>query len=402
MPEVAIVGAGASGLVASIVLARRGFEVVVFEKNGKIGKKLLATGNGRCNITNKNISISNFHTQNPKFLNHTLSRFNSTACSKFFNELGIDFIEGEKGRLYPRSLQSSSVLNQLLYEAKRLGVKFEIESKIQKIVKQNSVFLLHVEGKKPLGIKSVVIATGSGAMPNLGGDESGYEFAKKFGHNIIQTHPSLVQLVTKEDLSAVAGVKQSARVKIFVDSELKQEKEGDFLFTNYGVSGSVILDISRVASRGILYKKDVELLVDLFPEFSKESLKNILKKRLKFAHQKSVALWLDGFMNFKLATYFAKKLNLKSTEKLNQKILTKMVYEFKNLKLHVEDSKGFKSAEVSSGGVDTKEINPHTLESKIVKNLYFCGEVLDVDGDCGGYNLHWAWASGFVAGNSFS
>jgi len=357
--------------------------------------------NGRCNITNKNISTSNFHTQNPKFLNQTLSRFTLATCRDFFGELGIDLVEGERGRLYPRSLQSSSVVNQLFFEAKRLGVKFELETKIQKITKQNDIFLLHVEDKKPLHVKNLIIATGSKAMPNLGGDESGYEFAKSLGHCIVKTHPSLVQLVTKEDLKAVAGVKQKAGVKLFVDSELKLELEGDFLFTNYGVSGSVILDISRVASWGVLHKKDVVLAVDLFPEFSKESLKNILKKRLKFAYEKSVPLWLDGFMNFKLASYFARKLKLEDTNKLNQKDLTRLVFELKNFKLHVEDTKGFKSAEVVAGGVCTKEVNPQTLESKLSKNLYFCGEVLDVDGDCGGYNLHWAWASGYVVGMSF-
>lgn len=397
---IAIIGAGASGLVASIVLARRGFKVLVFEKNNKIGKKLLATGNGRCNITNKNISLSNYYSSNPKFIKPIIARFSTSTCRDFFEQLGIDMIEGENGRLYPRSLQASSVVNQLVYEAKRLGVEFILNANVKSISKNEKFFSLHVEDDKTYKANKVILAAGSIAMPTLGGSVSGYELAKSFGHKIVSIHPSLVQLVTKEDLKSVAGVKLNAKVKLLVDNEVRLEKEGDFLFTNYGVSGSVILDISRIASHALLYKKDVKVIVDLLPEFSKERLKNILKKRLDYAHQKSVKDWLDGFLNSKLALFLAKKLNLQLASSLNQKSLSKLVYELKNFALHVEDTKGFKSAEVCAGGVDTKEINPNTLESKFAKGLYFCGEVMDVDGDCGGYNLHFAWASGYNVGLS--
>jgi predicted Rossmann fold flavoprotein len=396
---IAIIGAGASGLVAAIVAARKGAKVRVYEKNNKIGKKILATGNGRCNVTNQNIKTSNYHGINPSFVNPSLNRLNTSTCKAFFSEIGIELVEGQKGRLYPRSMQSSSVVELLVYECKHLGVEFFLDAKVEKITKKDDKFCLHVDGRE-LYVDKTLIATGGLAMPTLGSCDSGYEFAKSFGHTIVSTHASLVQLICKEDLKSIAGVKVEGSIEVFEDGQRKTFANGDILFTNYGISGSAVLDISRVVSHSLLYERDLHVKIDLLPEYSKEQLKNLLKKRLKYSNGKSIALWLDGFINSKLARFIEKSLHVKCADNLNNKELTKLIYALKNMTLHVKDTKGFKTAEVTAGGVCTDEINSQTMESKLQSGLYFSGEVIDIDADCGGYNLHWAWASGISAGHN--
>jgi len=396
---VAIIGAGASGLVAAITAARAGAKVKVYEKNNKIGKKILATGNGRCNITNQTITKGNYHGDNPSFVNPAINHFNTSTCRAFFSELGIEMTMGQNGRLYPKSLQSSSVVDLLAYECRRLGVEFLLETKIENIIKTEDGFSPQTKGRSQKAEK-ILICTGGPAMPTVGGCDSGYELAMNFNHTIKPVHPSLVQLVCSENLKNISGVKIQGDIEVFIDKELKINRQGDILFTNYGISGSAVLDISRIASHALLHQRDVRLKIDLFSDYSKEQLKNLLKKRLKFSNAKSVSLWLNGFINSKLALYFEKSLKIKEADKLNPKDIVTLVHFLKNMTLHVEDTRGFKSAEVTAGGINTKEINSQTLESKLQKGLFFAGEVLDIDGDCGGYNLHWAWASGYLAGSS--
>ncbi len=398
---IAIIGAGASGLVAALVAARHGAKVHIYEKNKKIGKKILATGNGRCNVTNRHIELSNYHGTNPSFVNPSLNRFDASACKFFFAELGVELVEGQRGRLYPRSLQSSSIVELLVYECRRLGVEFFLEQEVKNIKKKGDGFSLHVNDKS-LHVKRVLVATGGLAMPTLGSCDSGYEFAKSFGHNIIPTHPSLVQLECREDLKSVSGVKVEGSIEVYEDGQNRTHATGDILFTNYGISGSAVLDVSRVVSHSLLYNRKISVKLDLLPEYSKEQLKNLLKKRLKHSNGKSIALWLDGFINSKLARFIEKSLHVNSADELNNKELTKLVYTLKNLTLNVIDTKGFKTAEVTAGGVSTDEIDSQTMESRLQKGLFFSGEVVDIDADCGGYNLHWAWASGYCAGMQIS
>ena len=398
MPKtVAIIGAGASGLVAAITAARAGAKVKVYEKNNKIGKKILATGNGRCNITNQTIKTSNYHGSNPKFVNIAIDKFNSQVCKKFFSEIGVELAEGQNGRFYPASLQSSSVTKLLTYECQRQNVEIVLNQEVQCITKEGEKFALHVEGEKEYA-NSVLISTGGLAMPSLGASESGYGFAKSFGHTIIPTFASLVQLECKENFKSISGVKLQAGVEIIQNRKSIAYASGDLLFTSYGISGSAILDISRRANKILQSGDEVVITIDLMSQYSKEQLKNILLKRLKNSNQKSVELWLDGFINSKLASFLSKDLRVKNANDLNTKDIINLVYMLKNFKATVVNSRGFKSAEVTAGGVNTDEVNPETFESKLQKNLYFSGEVLDIDADCGGYNLHWAWASGYSAG----
>lgn len=395
---IAIIGAGASGLVAAIVAARAGKRVSVYEKNSKFGRKILATGNGRCNITNENISKYNYHGKNPAFVNVAINAFNTHTCKKFFEELGLYASEGKDGRLYPLNQQSSSVVDVLVYECDRLGVKLHNNCEIKKIEKNPQGFTLFGIDKR-FYCEKLLLATGGSAMPKLGSSESGYFFAKELGHSIIKPHASLVQLVSKEDFKTVSGLKTNAGVEIFVDGEDKMSCSGDLLFTNYGISGSAVLDISRVACEALEAKKSVHVKLDFFPENSMDALKNILKKRSGFANGKSIEFWLEGLVHSKLASYIVHLLHLKkSADELGMRDLAKIAYALKNFTVNIVDSKGLESAEVTAGGVNVDEVDNKTMASKLHKGLYFSGELLDIDGDCGGYNLHWAWASGYLAG----
>ena len=387
--KIAIIGAGASGLFSSIVLASKGFDVTIYEKSNKVGKKLLATGNGRCNITNQNIQLENFYSNSQISLIHeNIQAFNFIKCKEFFNEIGIEFKLGQNGRMYPLSLTSSTVVDVLQYEALKSGVKIELNSEITDIKYINNKFNLN----KILSFDKLIIASGSIAMPKLGSSESGYIFAKKFGHKIVEPVASLVQLVSdNKHLEVVSGVKIDALI---------DGKRGDFLFTKYGVSGSLILDISRDISKKLQKNKSIKMSVDTMPDFTYNELINLLEKRMITLKEKEITIWLDGIMNKKLAKYIILNSNIPNHVKyakfLTQKDIKSIVRTIKNLEFNIIDTKGFETCEVCAGGVVLSEIDLKTMESKYQKDLFFIGEVLDVDGDCGGYNLHWAWSSAYT------
>ncbi len=398
--KVAIVGGGACGLISCICAARKGFEVVLYEKNSKVGRKILATGNGCCNISNENISLENYHGSEPSFVKYALKVFNTDEVKNFFSNIGLQMRKRADGRLYPMSLQASCVVEFLLFEAKKLGVNVVVNCEVKDIEKIEDKFKIYFDDKSR-EFDKVIISTGSLAMPTLGSSDSGYKFAKKLGHNSKIAFASLVQLICNDNIITDAfGVKIVANLDLFVDKELKNSTKGDLLFTNYGLSGSGILDISRSASFGILNKKEVEIKIDLLPEISLETLKSLLLKRVKLSQTMPLILWLNGIIHKKLINLVLTYAKIDLNTKINTKTVHKLAFAIKNLNLKIDDTKGVKSCEVMAGGVLTKDINPKTFESKIVSGLYFCGEVLDIDGDCGGYNLHFAWASGYLAGKN--
>ena len=387
--KIAIIGAGASGLFSSILLSSKGFEVTIFEKNNKVGKKLLATGNGRCNITNQNIQLANFYSNSDiSLIQKNLDNFDYSYCKEMFNRMGIEFKNGQSTRMYPLSLSSSSVVDILEYESLKEGTKIELNSEITDIQYSKNQYILNQSQK----FDKLIIASGSIAMPKLGSSESGYQFAKKFKHKIVPPIPSLVQLVSdKKNLDVVTGVKIEAVI---------DKKRGDFLFTKYGVSGSLILDISRRVSKELQSSKSTKIIVDTMPDFSYTQLVELLTKRKEHLKDKELNLWLDGIMNKKLAKFIILNSNIASHIKyakfLSQNDIKKIVKTIKNLEFNIVDTKGFETCEVCAGGIKLSEIKLENMESKYQKDLYFIGEVLDVDGDCGGYNLHWAWSSSYT------
>ncbi len=395
-----IIGAGASGLMAAIVSARAGVSVTLLEQNNKVGKKILVSGNGKCNIGNKYISTNHYHSQNPPFIKDVLEDYGFEIVEKFFTSIGMELIEGKDGKIFPMSLQASTVVELLEYEAKRVGVETICDCKVNTISKKSNTF--HIETSQ--GTKTsqkLLIACGSPAAPQLGGSNSGYAFATKMGHTLIPRHPSLVQLCSEEPwVKGCAGVKVAGIAKLYANGEYITEKKGDLLFTNYGISGLAILDLSREVSTRLANFDYCELSLDLMPELSKEKLTNLLLARIQKESTKPLTLWLQGVINKKLINIIIEQSKCKITREtqLNRKEINKLVHSIKNLKLSISDTKGFQGAEVATGGIDTTEINAKTMESKLVPNLFFAGEVLDVDGDRGGFNFHFAWVCGLRVG----
>jgi len=397
--SIAIIGAGASSLLASIILARRKFDVTVFEKHSKVGKKLLATGNGKCNITNKNLFLNYFFSNNQDFIKLPIETFGFKEFSFFCDEIGLSLTTFENGKTYPASLQASSVVDILYDEAISLGVKFQLNSLVEEIVFEGGGKVIC--NNNSLNFDAIIIATGSTAMEKLGGSESGYTFAQKFGHTIIKPIPSLVQLLSNDsEVYQLNGVKTEANIKLYINNKQTSQSFGDILFTNYGVSGNAILDLSREANIALDMKQSVFILVDIFPNLDKNKLLSLLEKKKKIVAHKKIEFLLLGFINQKLIDFIFKMAKIDKNKKtignLDKKDLLNIAYTLQAIKIHISGSKGLESAEVVAGGVCTKEVNNKTLESKKQKGLYFCGEVLDVDGACGGYNLHFAWASGYL------
>lgn len=391
-----VIGAGAAGLCAAITSARAGQTVTLLEQNNKIGKKILVSGNGKCNIDNKYINTNRFHSQNPSFIEDVLTDYHFEVVEKFFTSIGLELLEGKEGKMFPMSLQASSVVELLEYEAKRAGVQIICDCAVTSIAKDANTFTLEtLQGTKTC--EKLLLASGSPAAPQLGGSNSGYAFATKMGHSLIPRHPSLVQLCSEEAwVKACAGVKVGGLAKLYANGEYISEKKGDLLFTNYGISGLAILDLSREVSIRLANFDYCELSLDLMPELSKEKLINLFLNRIGEGSEKPLNLWLQGVIHKKLIPIIVEqsKCKVKTEKELNRKEIGKLVYTVKNLKLSINDTKGFRGAEVATGGIDTREVDPKTMESKLVPNLFFAGEILDVDGDRGGFNFHFAWVTG--------
>jgi predicted Rossmann fold flavoprotein len=399
-----IVGAGAAGLCAAITAARAGQTVTLLEQNGRVGRKILVSGNGKCNLTNSYIAAHRFHSQNPHFIEKVLEGYDFKAIEHFFASIGLVLTEGKEGKCFPLSMQASTVAELLVYAAREAGVEIVCDCKVNRIVKETDLFRLETsQGVKKC--RKLLIASGSPAAPRLGGNDSGYAFALKMGHTLLPRYPALVQLTSPDKwVEGCAGVKIAGLAKLYANGDYIAEKKGDLLFTNYGISGLAILDLSREASIRLAQFDSCELHLDLMPKYHKEQLAKLLLERIVPQSNKPVVLWLQGVLHQKLARMVLSQSACKSRVEgaLNRKEVNRLVHTIKNLKLTIDGTRGFEGAEVSTGGVSTAEVNPETMESKVVPGLYFAGEILDVDGDRGGFNFHFAWVSGIRAGISSS
>ncbi len=405
MEEIIIVGAGASGMVTAIVAARRGKKVLILEKNNKVGKKLLATGNGKCNIANQRPTLERFYSQNPKFIADAFEGYSFQSIKQFFKSIGLELIDAKEGKVFPMSLQASSVVELLACECEQLGIEIIFEALVTKISFSSNKFIVNYN-EKEVESKKIVLATGHCSAPQLGGVMDGIGFAHSFRHSIIKDFPTLVQLTApyKENyLKRMSGVKVESRVSFKV-GEKEIVKQGDVLFTTYGISGLAILDISRFVMEALIKQKNIMLIIDFMPKMSHEQLFSLMKKSLVKKSQKPLELWMQGFINKKLILPILEPLKLETQTVgsifTNIENLEKIVKAIKSFSFKINGSKGYKGAEVATGGVNTKEVNAKTMESKKQKGLYFTGEVLDVDGDRGGFNLHLAWVCGLRAGES--
>jgi len=383
--RVAIIGAGASGLLCAIECAKGSCEVDIFEQNEKCAKKILVSGNGRCNITNKNLSVHDYFGENPHFAKDAIESFGYKEFASFASSFGLILNTLEDGRAYPLSNESKSVASLLITYATNLGAKIHTDNKIKNIKELLKNY------------DAVVVATGSNAAEHLGGCSDGYEFAKEFGHNIIATYPSLVQLHLVSAIAhKMSGVKTEGEVTLLVNNKKDISIYGDILFTNYGVSGFAILDISQRASKALLEFAKVDISINLLPSYDAQKLSAHITNLAKVMPNLTLFDILVGLVPLKIVHGIFQTLEISQDTKVDTKLSKKVANLMLNWRFEVSETHGFRHAEVSGGGVDVSEINPKTFESLKQKNLYFCGEVLDIVGKRGGYNFAFAWASGYL------
>jgi len=399
--EIAVIGGGASGLMAAITAKKSGKEVVILERKDRILKKVLITGNGRCNITNVNANISNYFGKNISSVENILNKFTPQDTMDFFYGLGIVCNEENRGKVYPLSGQASSVVDALRFEAEKLGIKIETEFYVRKIEKDGFKFKIYSEERKKIEAGRVIIAAGGQSYPELGSNGSGFELAKELGHSVTKLSPSIVQLKTeKNQVKGLQGIKTDVAVTAYGDNKKICTYDGELLFTDYGISGNVVFNISFVMP---LYK-DVEFEIDFMEKFDYNELYEMLKERKKIMSHLTMENYFNGMINKKLGQFLSKVSGIEKLSKpvkdLSDSEIRKLCTVLKKYRVKILETTGFKNAQVTAGGVSLDEVNTETLESKIVKGLYFSGEVLDVYGECGGFNLQWAWASGYIAGEN--
>lgn len=399
--EIAVIGGGASGLMAAITAKKSGKEVVILERKDRILKKVLITGNGRCNITNVNANISNYFGKNIFSVENILNRFTPQDTMDFFNGLGIVCNEENRGKVYPLSGQASSVVDALRFEAEKLGIKIETEFYVRKIEKDGFKFRIYSEDRKKIEAGRVILAAGGQSYPELGSNGSGFELAKELGHSVTKLSPSIVQLKTeKNQVKGLQGIKTDVAVTAYGDNKKICTYDGELLFTDYGISGNVVFNISFVMP---LYK-NVEFEIDFMEKFDYNELYEMLKERKRILSHLTMENYFNGMINKKLGQFLSKVSGIEKLSKpvkdLNDSDIRKLCTVLKKYRVKILETTGFKNAQVTAGGVSLDEVNTETLESKIVKGLYFSGEVLDVYGECGGFNLQWAWASGHIAGEN--
>ncbi|MDY3204011.1 MAG: NAD(P)/FAD-dependent oxidoreductase [Arcobacter sp.] len=404
--KIAIIGAGAAGIMAAITAKRlnKNIQIDLFDANKGIGKKILASGNGRCNISNSSITSKNYIGENPDFVNFALKEFDFKAFEKFCKSIGLLLDVKESCKVYPLSNEAKSVTNLLELALNELGVNIYLESFVRDIEKLDEKFNIKLDEKEYKGYDKVLISNGLGAAPQLNANESGLEIASKFGHSYNPTYPSLVGLKTDNTYNGkLQGVKKECNVSLFVNNNLEQEIFGDVLFTSYGVSGFAILDISQMAVLNLSSYQDVKIAINFFPKINKNDLADQIQSLLKTVPNQRVVDILTGMVSNKIAPVLLDicKINLETkAHDLNAKQIKAIAYQLNQWKMKVVDTQGFGHAEASGGGVRTIEVDNKTYESKLVKNLYFAGEVLDIVGNRGGFNLHFAWASGHLVGKN--
>ncbi len=385
--KIVVIGGGASGFMAAITAAKAGASVTILEQNSKLGKKILSTGNGKCNLSNLNQQKDCYRSTENEFPYRILDKFTVEDTICFFHEIGI-YTKNKNGYLYPYSEQASSVVEVLEMEARRLKIKLKTQEKVQRIEPLSDGFLVHTESWK-YPCDRVIVCCGSSASVIEGSDGSGYELAKTLGHSIVKPLPALTGLKgVGSQFSKWAGVRVDAKISLLVDGEMVVSQRGEVQLTDYGISGIPVFQVSRYASRAVDEGKTVTALLDFLPDLSFIEGIELLNVRQKNRPNKTLKELLTGLFPGKLTDVLLNKVN--TLEDLTQNI--------KKYEIKIKGTLDLDHAQVCTGGITCKEIDGETMESKLIPGIYFCGEIVDVDGTCGGYNLQWAWSSGYAAG----
>ncbi len=419
MKTIGIVGGGASGMMAAITAIQTCHEnhmtedvkVKIFEQKDILGKKILSTGNGRCNLTNEKMGVSYYRSDSMNVVDSVLTQFDYKAALTFFKSCGV-LVKSRGGYIYPRNDQAAAVRGALDRMVRELGAEVFTDSHVTKVLPKKNRFVIRTE-REEHDVDRLILATGGKASPKLGSDGWGYQCAKNFGHTIVPVVPALVQLKIENcPLKKATGVRVDGKVTALVDDQMMAEDIGEIQLTEYGVSGIPVFQISRYISKALKKGQKSEVILDFFPEMTEADLKKILKEHTQIlgiseteaaGNNRKLGDYLKGFLNSKLIPDVLRLSGLREQYKLYElkdDDWKTLAHSCKYIKLRVEDTTGFDHAQACAGGVALDEIDEYTLESNLVPGLWMTGELLDADGICGGYNLQWAWATGAIAGKN--
>ena len=400
--QVAVIGGGAAGLMAAISAALKGRSVVLFEGNHRLGRKILISGNGRCNLTNRDAdAVVHYYGTYPDFVDAVLRRYSVEDTLTFFADLGLECKTGTLGRLFPVTDQASSVLNLLEDRLSVLGVQIVTDAKITTL-RLGERFELETSRGDVWNADRVILATGGVSVPKLGADASGMEMAANFGHIQTPLYPGLVPLCGGDKhIHSMHGAKVNAALSVTTPNGDVHRDEGDLLFTKYGISGLAVLNLSaRIVP--YLETSSLECLANLLPGRSPEEVSLNLKERWTRSSHHSVALSLASILPDRIAQGVLDLLQIPRetvVSGLSKAVRWQIANTLTGLSVKIYEPRAFEFAEVTIGGIKSGDVDPHTMESKLVPGLYFAGEMLNVHGDLGGYNFQWAWSSGYVAGS---
>ncbi len=399
MSKVAVIGAGAAGVVAALKASER-HNVILLEGNEKCGKKLLLTGNGRCNYWNSDISVSAYETDCPESLESILK--NKDEVFFYLEKIGL-YPKIKNGYYYPYSNQASSVREIFEKKVKSSKIEFATNFKVTDILEKNGKYILLSENEKAVECDKLIIATGSKAYPKTGSDGSGYKLAKALGHNVNEVLPALCGLVCEgKFLKEWEKIRCDAAVSLYVNGECIKTDIGEIQLTNNGISGICTFNISGQAAENLYLKNKVEVMIDFMPEL-KDSFYNWFSERCALMGNVTVEQALESVFNYKLMFVLLKQAGIDKTSNwwsLSEKDKSALCKAIKEFKLKVCETESYDKCQVCTGGVPLSEINSETMESLEKDNVYFAGEIIDVDGRCGGYNLAFAFISGYIAGGS--
>lgn len=394
--SIAVIGAGAAGIMAAIKASEKD-NVILIDSNNRIGKKIMITGNGKCNYWNEEINLGKYYSSDLEALD-TILNYKDEVLSNLYN-LGLYPII-KNGYYYPHSETSSSVCALFEYQIARNNIETRFNFKVATITKNNNKFLIKSITGEELHVDKVILTTGSKACPKTGSDGSGYALAKQFGHTINPILPSLTPLIINSNKKLKwAGIRTKVKISLYIDNQLVKSEEGEIQLTEYGISGICVFNLSGLASRALSEEKLVNVKINFLPDIEKieEYLCDRLHKFPDFTIEKN----LESLLHYELIFMFLNQLNIKLDtlcHNISNDQIKKLAHIITNAEFNIVATKGNDRAQVCTGGVKMKEINPETMESKLVNNFYLAGEILDTDGCCGGYNLAFAFITGYLAG----
>lgn len=399
---IVVLGGGASGMIAAVAAAYASegrINITICERMARLGRKILATGNGRCNFTNVNASPDHYFGADPYFIKAALGEFDVGSTLEFFRGLGVIPKEEGDGKVYPYSDQASAVLDALRFEIERLNINVRTGFDVKDIEVRKRGFRIVSYKNEAVCADRVVVACGGCASPNLGSNGSGFKLMEKLGHRISDLSPALVQIRLKADfLKALSGIKVKGKVGISVNGRISHEEEGEILFTDYGISGPPVFQLSAFVPG----HKNAYIDIDFMPDYEINDVCKLLKQRAAKLKHLSMENFFNGLLNKRVGNVIAKcsgigKLSLPVSE-LNDDFIGIIAQNIKSFKVKTDGLNGWNNAQVTAGGVLTRQFNENTMESERLRGLYCCGEIFDIHGECGGYNLQWAWSSGYTAG----